>query len=55
MNVGTEWLIDAEDCDAEKLRDIELLKAVFARLTEDLRLKEIGEARWHKFPAWKVV
>ena len=50
MKVGFEWLIDAADCDAQSLRDIEKLRAVFAKVISDLDLKTIGEANWHKFP-----
>ncbi len=49
MIVGFEWLIDAGDCDAEALRDVENLRAIFAAITADLELKTIGEAAWHKF------
>ncbi len=49
MFVGSEWLIDAEDCDAENLRDLEKVRAVFARIIKDLELKTIGEEIWHKF------
>jgi S-adenosylmethionine decarboxylase len=50
MIVGTEWLIEAEGCDANKLRDAEVLRAVFSRLIDDLNLKTVGESIWHKFP-----
>lgn len=49
MIVGTEWLIEAFECDAESLRDLNVLRAVFARLVEDLDLKIVGEPLWHKF------
>ena len=49
MIVGTEWLIEAFECDAEKLRDTEVLRAVFSSVIEDLNLKTVGEAVWHKF------
>ena len=48
MIVGTEWLIEAEQCNAEKLRDESVLRSVFARVIADLGLKVIGE-KWHKF------
>ncbi len=48
MIVGTEWLIEATGCDAEKLRDEALLRSVFARVMSDLGLKSIGSV-WHKF------
>lgn len=55
MIVGTEWLIEAENCDAGKLRDIEILREVFARLVSDLELKTLGDGIWHQFPGEKGV
>ena len=49
MIVGFEWIIDAADCNAEDLRDVEKLRAVFAAVVSDLRLKTIGDGSWHKF------
>ena len=49
MIVGTEWLIEAFDCEAEKLRDVETLQIVFAKIITDLGLKIVGDANWHKF------
>ena len=49
MIVGTEWLIEAFECDAEKLRSIETLRAIFTLIIDDLGLKTVGEANWHKF------
>ncbi len=49
MFVGTEWIIDAVDCEADILRDPEKIRAVFARVIKDLHLKTIGEENWHKF------
>lgn len=49
MIVGTEWLIEAAGCEAEKLREVNTLRAVFAMLIADLELKIIGEEIWHKF------
>jgi S-adenosylmethionine decarboxylase len=48
MIVGTEWLIEAEQCNAEKLRDENILRSLFSRVIADLGLKVISE-RWHKF------
>lgn len=47
--VGTEWLIDAENCDPETLRDEDILRRIFARIIEDLGLKTVGVGSWHKF------
>ncbi|HMS38893.1 MAG TPA: S-adenosylmethionine decarboxylase [Pyrinomonadaceae bacterium] len=49
MIVGTEWLIEAFECDAQTLRDASALQNVFARIINDLGLKAIGEGQWHKF------
>ncbi len=49
MIVGTEWLIEAFECDALKLRDVSALQTVFARIVADLGLKSVGEGAWHKF------
>ncbi len=49
MIVGTEWLIEAFECDGETLRDVSALQTVFARIIADLGLKSVGEAHWHKF------
>jgi S-adenosylmethionine decarboxylase len=49
MIVGTEWLIEAAGCEAEKLREVKTLRVVFAMLIADLDLKIIGEEIWHKF------
>lgn len=49
MIVGTEWLIEAAECDPDKLRDEGVLRDVFARVVADLDLKVI-DSIWHKFP-----
>ncbi len=49
MIVGTEWLIEAENCNAEFLRDLNVLQTVFQRVISDLGLKTVGEINWHKF------
>ena len=49
MIVGTEWLIEAEGCNENALRDVEIMRAVFSRIIEDLGLKTIGNGNWHKF------
>lgn len=49
MIVGTEWLIEATGCDAEKLRDEAALRAVFDSIIAELGLKAI-DSIWHKFP-----
>jgi len=49
MIVGTEWLIEAFDCEAEILRETVALQNVFSRVIADLNLKIVGEQLWHKF------
>lgn len=49
MIVGTEWLIEATGCDAEKLRDETVLRSIFDSVVADLGLKTI-DSIWHKFP-----
>ncbi|MCA1622715.1 MAG: adenosylmethionine decarboxylase [Acidobacteria bacterium] len=55
MIVGTEWLIEAEGCEAEKLRDTKILHEIFARIIADLGLKTIGKEIWHQFSGEKGV
>jgi S-adenosylmethionine decarboxylase len=49
MIVGTEWLVEAEECNENLLRDETILRAVFSRIISDLGLKTIKEPLWHKF------
>jgi len=49
MIVGTEWLIEATNCNAALLRDESLLRDLFSRIIRDLDLKPLGNV-WHKFP-----
>ena len=51
MIVGTEWLVDANGCDPEALRNVELLDAVFQRAISELHLQVVGEIVWHRFPS----
>ena len=49
MIVGTEWLIEATGCEAERLRDETALRSVFDSIIADLGLKAI-DSIWHTFP-----
>jgi S-adenosylmethionine decarboxylase len=51
MIAGTEWIVDANGCRPEALRDLALLKAVFHRVITELRLQVVGEVNWHRFPS----
>jgi S-adenosylmethionine decarboxylase len=44
MNVGAEWLVDAEGCLPELLSDARVLR----RVCEHMRV--IGQGVWHEFP-----
>jgi S-adenosylmethionine decarboxylase len=48
--VGVEWIVDAQGCSPELLRDLDLLRALFQQIISDLHLRPIGETRWHQFP-----
>jgi len=50
MNVGTEWLVDAEGCSAEALRDLETVRGLCDEIVDTLSLQVVGEPRWHQFP-----
>ena len=49
MIVGTEWLIEATGCDAERLRDEAALRGIFDAIIADLGLRAI-DSIWHKVP-----
>jgi S-adenosylmethionine decarboxylase len=47
---GIEWVVDAQGCSAESLRDPRLLRSLFDKLILDLRLRPVGVTQWHQFP-----
>src|SRR2546423_3365924 len=47
--VGTEWLIEASECDRAALCDVAALRAVFERAISELDLRVVGQPLWHKF------
>src|SRR4030095_1056618 len=51
MNAGTEWLVDAQGCSAELLRDPHLLRSVCEEVITTLGLRVVGDPTWHRFPA----
>jgi S-adenosylmethionine decarboxylase len=51
MNVGTEWMIDARGCKAERLADLDHMRALCERVIRELDLKVIGDGQWHQFAA----
>lgn len=47
---GCEWIVEAHQCDPSALSDSEKLRALFARLVEEMNLHPVGNASWHQFP-----
>jgi S-adenosylmethionine decarboxylase len=50
MRVGIEWLVDAEGCPADRLRDVQVLRRVCEQLIATLDLHVVGAGTWHQFP-----
>jgi len=50
MNVGTEWLVDAEGCSADILRDVDTVRGLCEEVIADLGLRVVGDPMWHRFP-----
>src|SRR5215510_3690712 len=49
MNVGIEWVVDAEGCPASLLRDLNAVQSVCDRIVADLGLRVLGKPAWHRF------
>ncbi len=49
MILGTEWVIEAVDCNPAILTDLGRIRAVFDRVISDLNLHVEGEVAWHQF------
>jgi len=49
MNSGNEWLVDAEGCSPDALRDLNTIRRLCEAVIQDLSLKVLGEPIWHKF------
>jgi S-adenosylmethionine decarboxylase len=47
---GIEWVVDAQGCAAESLRNPELLAELFDQIITGLRLRPVGKTQWHQFP-----
>src|ERR1041385_2496313 len=50
MDVGTEWIVDAGGCDAGRLRDVDVLRALLDRAVAELGLVVVAEPSWRSFP-----
>jgi S-adenosylmethionine decarboxylase len=48
---GLEWVVDAQGCAPEALRDPALLGELFEQIILALRLRPVGETHWHQFPS----
>jgi len=51
LPTGTEWLIDAADCDPSLLSNLEHLQQTCDAVVDGLHLRVIGAPHWHRFPA----
>jgi len=47
---GTEWIVDAQGCNADTLRSVDALRNLFERMIAALDLKTVGQTLWHQFP-----
>ena len=48
-STGVEWVIDAFDCEADRLRDQELITRICEQVVVDLGLNVIGQPQVHRF------
>ena len=49
INLGTEWVIDANGCSEVALADLAQIQTVFARVINELHLHVLGEIAWYQF------
>lgn len=47
---GIEWVVEAYGCRPESLSNLETMKALFARIVQELNLHPCGETQWQEFP-----
>jgi S-adenosylmethionine decarboxylase len=50
MEIGSEWLVEAGGCTAGALRDVGVLRELFARVLRELDLHALHEPAFHVFP-----
>ncbi|HTJ42406.1 MAG TPA: S-adenosylmethionine decarboxylase [Kofleriaceae bacterium] len=50
MDGGTEWVVDAFDCSAERLRDRARVIALCGEIVARCELRVVGEPAIHVFP-----
>ncbi len=51
MSAGIEWLVDAEGCRPDLLRDLPAVRGVCEQIIADLNLHVVGAGYWHQFPS----
>lgn len=49
-SIGCEWIVDAFDCNPDRLRELATLQQLCDEILNDLRLQVVGEPMWHRFP-----
>ena len=47
---GVEWIVEAFECDPDRLGDISSLEALVHEMVAALRLTPVAPAQWHRFP-----
>ena len=47
---GVEWVVEAVGCEAMRLADLSLVRAVCENVVQRLELRVIGQPQWHQFP-----
>jgi S-adenosylmethionine decarboxylase len=47
---GIEWIVEAQGCAAESLRDLAVLEGLFQQIIDNLQLRPVSETQWHQFP-----
>lgn len=47
--IGIEWIVEGYGCAADRLRDLETLESLLARIVRDLDLHPCADAQWHRF------
>src|SRR5260370_1859296 len=47
---GLEWVVEAFGCSSQSLRDTAVLEDLFNNIIREMKLRPVGETRWHQFP-----
>src|SRR5689334_4706374 len=47
---GCEWVVEAFGCDADALADVDAMGRVFAAMVDEMALRPVAPALWHRFP-----